>query len=303
MYLVRPKFFMISKHLLYAFFFSILLSGCFAKYRTTSRDVRRHYANLKMPKLECVKNDTLCIQVASTGADTLPLLLLIHGAPGAWWGYMNMLDDTVLQKQFHIVSVDRLGYGNSWLKKRKAIGSIETQAKCLLSVLDLNKSKEPAIILGRSYGAPIAAALASMVPDKVKQLIMVSPVIDPDNEKFYWFSKYGRNRLVQLFLPKEFNTATAEKYVHSDELRKMLPVWKKLTMPVVVIQGGNDWIGDPVNIEFAKQNIPSLKSQYITIPKAGHMLTFSHLNMIKQLVINTNRNRNKNMTVNLAIGR
>lgn len=294
---------MISKYLLYAIFCSIFLSGCFAKYRTTTRDVRRHYANIKKPRLECIKNDTLCIQVASTGADTLPLLLLIHGAPGAWWGYMNMLDDTVLQKQFHIVSVDRLGYGNSWLKRRKPVGSIETQAKCLLSVLDLNKSKESAIILGRSYGAPIAAAMASMAPDKVKQLIMVSPVIDPDNEKFYWFSRYGRNRLIQLFLPKEFNTATEEKYAHSDELRKMLPVWKKLTMPVVVIQGGNDWIGDPINIEFAKQNIPSLKSQYITIPKAGHMLTFSHSDMIKQLVLNTNSNRNRNMTVNLAIGR
>ncbi len=294
---------MISKYLLYAFLCSILLSGCFAKYRTTSRDVRRHYANIKMPKLECIKNDTLCIQVASTGADTLPLLLLIHGAPGAWWGYMNMLDDTILQKQFHIVSVDRLGYGNSWLKRRKPISSIETQAKCLLSVFNLNKSKEPAIILGRSYGAPIAAVMASMAPDEVKQLIMVSPVIDPDNEKFYWFSKYGRNRLIQIFLPKEFNTATEEKYVHSDELRKMLPVWKKLTMPVVVIQGGNDWIGDPINIEFAKQNIPSLKSQYITIAKAGHMLTFSHLDMIKQLVLNTNHNRNKNMTVNLTVGR
>lgn len=293
---------MISKYLLYAVFCSICLSSCFAKYRTTTRDVRKHYANIQKPRLQCVKNDTLCIQVASTGADTLPLLLLIHGAPGAWWGYMNMLDDTVLQKQFHIVSVDRLGYGNSWLKRRKPISSIETQAKCLLSVLDLNKSKEPAIILGRSYGAPIAATMASMAPDKVKQLIMVSPVIDPDNEKFYWFSKYGRNRLIQLFLPKEFNTATEEKYVHSEELRKMLPVWKNLTMPVVVIQGGNDWIGDPVNIEFAKRNIPSLKSQYITIPKAGHMLTFSHLDMIKQLVLNTNRNRNKNMIVNLAIG-
>lgn len=216
---------------------------------------------------------------------------------------MNMLDDTLLQKQFHIVAVDRPGYGSSWLKKRKPIGSIDTQARCLLSVLDLNKSKEPAIILGRSYGAPIAAVMASMVPEKVKQLVMVSPVIDPDNEKFYWFSKYGRNRFIQLFLPKEFNTATAEKYVHSEELRKMLPVWKKLTMPVVVIQGGDDWIGDPVNLEFAKQNILSPKSQYITIPKAGHMLTFSHMHMIKELLINTNRNRNKIMTLDLAIGR
>jgi len=291
------------KYLIYLFFCGLFLSGCFARYRTTPRDVRKHYANLKKPRLESVRNDTLCLQIASAGADTLPLLLLIHGAPGSWWGYMNMLDDTLLQKQFHIVAVDRPGYGSSWLKKRKPVGSIDTQARCLLSVLDLNKSKEPAIILGRSYGAPIAAVMASMVPEKVKQLVMVSPVIDPDNEKFYWFSKYGRNTFIQLFLPKEFNTATAEKYVHSEELRKMLPVWKKLTMPVVVIQGGDDWIGDPVNLEFAKQNILSPKSQYITIPKAGHMLTFSHMHMIKELLINTNRNRNKIMTLDLAIGR
>jgi len=291
------------KYLIYLLICSLFLSGCFARYRTTSRDVRKHYANFKKPRLEYVRNDTLCIQIASTGADTLPLLLLIHGAPGAWWGYMNMLDDTLLQKKFHIVSVDRPGYGSSWLKKRKPVGSIRMQALCLLSVLAMNKSKEPAIILGRSYGAPIAAVMASLVPEKVKQLVMVSPVIDPDNEKFYWFSKYGRNRLVQLFLPKEFNTATAEKYVHSDELRKMRSVWQQLTMPVVVIQGGDDWIGDPINLEFAKQNIPSPKSQYITIPKAGHMLTFSHMNMIKQLLINTDQNRNRNMTIDLAIGR
>ncbi|WP_373331382.1 alpha/beta fold hydrolase [Salmonirosea aquatica] len=230
------------------------------------------------------------------------MLLLIHGAPGAWWGYMNMLDDTVLQKKFHIVSVDRLGYGNSWLKRRRPISSIETQARCLLSVFELNHSSEPAIVLGRSYGAPIAAAMAAMQPEAVKQLIMISPVIDPEKEKFYWFSKYGRNRLIQLFLPREFNTATAEKYKHSEELRKMLPIWEKLTMPVVVIQGGNDWIGDPVNIEFAKSKIPSLRSQYITIPKAGHMLTFSHLDMIRQIILTTNKHRQKNISIDLAAG-
>ncbi len=284
---------------LYIILSALLLSSCFSKYRTTAREVRRHYANIPKPKLECIQNDTLCIQVASTGADTLPMLLLIHGAPGGWYGYMNMLDDTSLQKRFHIVSVDRLGYGNSWLKRRKPVESIETQARSLMQVMNINHSNQPVIILGRSYGAPIAAAMASMMPDKVKQLIMVSPVIHPEKEKFYWFSKYGRNKLIQLFLPREFNTATKEKYAHAEELRKMLPIWQKLTMPVVVIQGGNDWIGDPINIEFAKENIPSPRAQFITIPKAGHMLTFSHVDMIRQLVINTSKYKDK--TINLDI--
>ncbi len=291
------------KSILYILCSVLLLTSCFSKYRTTAREVRKHYAHIPKPTLQCIKNDTLCIQVASTGADTLPMLLLIHGAPGAWWGYMNMLDDTLLQKKFHIVSVDRPGYGNSWLKHRKPLSSIEAQAQCLLSVFELNHSGEPAIVLGRSYGAPIAATMAAMRPEEVKQLIMVSPVIDPEKEKFYWFSKYGRNRLIQLFLPREFNTATAEKYRHSEELQKMLPIWEKLTMPVVVIQGEDDWIGDPVNIEFAKKKIPSLRSQYITIPKAGHMLTFSHLNMIRQLILNTNKHQDQDKAISVDLAR
>lgn len=74
-------------------------------------------------------------------------------------------------------------------------------------------------------------------------------------------------------------------------------------MPVVVIQGEDDWIGDPVNIEFAKKKIPSLRSQYITIPKAGHMLTFSHLNMIRQLILNTNKHQDQDKAISVDLAR
>jgi pimeloyl-ACP methyl ester carboxylesterase len=294
---------LLPKSIIYLVCSALLLTSCFSKYRTTTREVRKHYANLTHPKVGVFKNDTLQLHYASTGADTLPMLLLIHGAPGGWWGYMNMLDDTTLQKHFHIVSVSRLGYGKSRLKHQRAVTSIETQAKSLINILEANHSSEPIIVLGRSYGAPIAAQLASMIPDQVKQLVLVSPVIDPEKERFYWFSKLGKNRFIQLFLPKEFNIATEEKYVHAEELRKTLPIWGKLTMPVAVLQGEEDWIGDPVNIDFARKRIGSNQSQYITIAKAGHMLTFSHLNMIKELIVNTSRYKKKTIGINLASGK
>lgn len=237
------------------------------------------------PKERIIKNDTLSLRVASVGADTLPMLILIHGAPGSLWGYMNLMDDPDLQKKFHIVSVDRVGYGKSRLKKLRHVTSIDLQASALLPVLALNKSHQKVTVLGRSYGAPIAAKFASMIPDQIKELVMVSPVIDPEKEKFYWFSKWGRNAFIQLFLPGEFNTATAEKYSHSEELKKLLPVWPLLTMPTTVIQGGNDWIADPTNIEFAKKHIKSKRAQYIYLYNAGHMITYTHLAMIKELLL------------------
>jgi pimeloyl-ACP methyl ester carboxylesterase len=203
-------------------FLSASLSSCFSRYIISAKQVRKHYALKKVkPTEQIIKNDTLSLCIASVGADTLPMLLLIHGAPGSLWGHMNLMDDEDLQKHFHIVSVDRVGYGKSRLKKRRFVTSIATQANALLPVFNLNKSSEKVTVLGRSYGAPIAAKLASMVPEKVKELIMVSPVIDPEKEKFYWFSKWGRNSFIQLFLPGEFNTATAEKYSHSEELKEV----------------------------------------------------------------------------------
>lgn len=265
---------------------SVSLSSCFSRYIISAKEVRRHYADKKVkPKEIFIKNDTLSLSLASMGPDTLPMLLLIHGAPGSLWGYMNLMDDEDLQKHFHIVSVDRVGYGKSRLKKRRYVTSIETQANALLPVFSLNKSDQKVIVLGRSYGAPIAARLTSMAPDKVKELIMVSPVIDPETERFFWFSKWGRMSIVQLFLPAAFNAATAEKYSHADELRKMLPVWERISVPTTVIQGGNDWIADPSNIDFAKRHIKSKRAQYIFLYNAGHMITFSHAAMIKEMLL------------------
>jgi pimeloyl-ACP methyl ester carboxylesterase len=262
------------------------LSSCFSRYLISEKQVRIHYATRDVkPTVQIIKNDTLSLSIASIGADTLPMLLLIHGAPGSLWGYMNLMDDSDLQKKYHIVSVDRVGYGKSRLKKRKTLTSIETQAKALLPVFSLNHSSQKVTVLGRSYGAPIAAKMVSLVPDLVKELFMVSPVIDPDKEKFYWFSKWGRNAVVQLFLPGEFNMATAEKYSHSAELRKLLPVWGSITVPTTVIQGGNDWIADPANLDFAKKHIRSKRAQYIFLNNAGHMITFTHADMIKEMLM------------------
>lgn len=282
---------------------SVSLSSCFSRYIISAKQVRKHYANKDVkPEIQIIKNDTLSLSIASVGADTLPMLLLIHGAPGSLWGYMNIMDDADLQKYFHIVSVDRVGYGKSRLKKRRFVTSIETQANALLPVFELNHSDQKVIVLGRSYGAPIAAKLVSMVPEKVKELIMISPVIDPEKEKFYWFSKWGRNSIVQLFLPGEFNTATAEKYTHADELKKLLPVWQNLNVPTTVIQGGNDWIADPSNIDFAKKHIKSRRAQYIFLNDAGHMITFSHAAMIKEMLLRYRLFQDKIGSVQMAVG-
>ena len=140
----------------------ILCSGCFRRWVMTDKQIRNYYSDKPArPVFFTIENDSVRLFCATMGADTLPPLIMIHGAPGAWYGSRNMLEDTILQKSFHLIAVDRLGYNKSTFKNRKsAVNSIEMQATAIHESLRLNKSFKTGIVLGSSYGAPIAAKMA-----------------------------------------------------------------------------------------------------------------------------------------------
>lgn len=255
----------------------------------TERQIRNHYAGkASRPTFYTIEDDSTRLFVASLGADTLPPLLLIHGAPGAWYGYLQNMDDTLLQRRFQILSVERPGYGKSRSKKLsvrfKTRMSIDYQARSIAKALNLNHSRQPAVVLGRSFGAPIAVRLAALVPDKVGHLFLISPAIDPDKEKFWWFSKWGRFPLVQAFLPRSLNLATYEKYAHAAQLRGLLPYWAQLQVPVTVMQGAQDWIIDQGNLAFAKRMLRGKPARFQLLPDAGHLITNSHAPLVSNLL-------------------
>jgi len=272
------------KYLLMVVILSVA-TGCFRGHVMTEKKLTKHYRkHVTKPTFHTIQNDSLTLHYASIGADTLPTLLLIHGAPGGWFGYMNMLDDSLLQRNFHIVAVDRLGYGKSRRKNQRAVTSIQKQAQSLLPLLDKISARQPVIVVGRSYGAAIAAQLTLYAPEKVKYLCMVAPPIDPAKEKIFWFSRAARYRVVQWFLPRMFIVATAEKFAHAAELRELEPKWRQLNTPLTVLQGGKDWIADPLNLDFAKKHIKCKKARFMFLPNAGHFITQTHANLLKKVI-------------------
>ncbi|MES2568416.1 MAG: alpha/beta hydrolase [Bacteroidota bacterium] len=225
-------------------------------------------------------------------SDTLPLLVMVHGAPGAWYGYLNLTDDSLLQKHFKIVAVDRLGYGKSGYGKEEL--SIETQALAIKKIIDKeNTSKKKVYLLGRSYGAPITAWLAINYAEQFEKLVMVSPVIDPDKEKFYWFSDIGKSSLVQWMLPDLLNVATKEKFAHQQEMKKMLPKWENLCTPTYVLVGEEDGVADTANYSFAKKHITNCDAVFMKLKHTGHKITQEHPDLVIELLLQNSHNKNQ----------
>ena len=256
-------------------------TSCYRKYGMTDTDIQNYYSIRKyIPQFKLYSIENRPIHYVEIGPDSLPLLIFIHGAPGAWYGYIQLLDDKELQSKFKMISVDRPGYGKSGAGMLEF--SIEKQARLLQPLLDSHKTGKPVYIIGRSFGAPVAARIAFSNQDKVKSLFLLGADIDPDKEKFWWFSGFGRWYLFRWILPQSINTATDEKFTRVKELRKMTPLWKDIHIPVILMHGENDWIVDTSNLSFAKKMlINSPNSKFIKIPGAGHLVSSERPDLLK----------------------
>jgi pimeloyl-ACP methyl ester carboxylesterase len=212
-------------------------------------------------------------------------ILFIHGAPSSlsyWKGY---LADSLLRSRATLLAADRPGYGYSGLAD--PMPDIAAQAHVLSLIIDsLHKAHRPIILVGVSYGGPIACRLAMDYPDLIDGLVLMAPPLGPGREKIFWFTYPVENPLIHWVVPRMLQTANAEKIHHKDELTKMLPLWGKIHVPVIYLQGEEDELVDTSNASFAKEhltNVPSLEIQMI--PGRGHLIAFAEKDRIEKAIL------------------
>jgi pimeloyl-ACP methyl ester carboxylesterase len=194
------------------------------------------------------------LRYISSGADSLPSLLILHGSPGSISYYAGRMSDTMIRSRFKVFAVDRPGYGYSGFGRPEP--SIQKQAEMIRPILDsLHTTKHPVIILAGSYGASIACRITMDYPHLVDGLVLTGPALGPGREAYFWFTHIIEHWSIRWFIPRLFRSANTEKVHHKKELEKMLPYWKNIRVPVVFIQGENDDIVDTSNATFAREHL------------------------------------------------
>ena len=225
------------------------------------------------------------VRYAELGDSPEATILFIHGAPSSlsyWKGYLS---DSVLLSRASMYAVDRPGYGYSGLAD--PLPDLAAQAGILKLIVDsLNKVHRPVIVVGVSYGAPIAARLTMDYPELVDGLILMAPPLGPGREKIFWFTYLVENPLIHWVVPRMLKTANQEKVHHKEELTKMLPRWGRIHVPVIYMQGEEDGLVDTTNASFAREhliNVPSLDIRMI--PKRGHLIAFSEKDRVEKAIL------------------
>ena len=262
------------------------LSSCHITASLTDRQINKYFREKgSKPIRKYLNYKEYYIHHVSIGDTAKPLLLFIHGAPGAWYSYLSFLNDPELQANYHMISVDRIGFDKS--NSGLAVTSIDEHVNYLQKIVaEYNPTGKKISILGASYGAPIAADFAMKNPGLVDELFLVSPVIDPSKEKIFWFSYLCKLSFVNMWLERSLNVATEEKFDHRSELRKLKPFWKNITSKTYVIMGKRDWIADTRNFDFAQKMLVNADgAEFYMIEDAGHAILNQKPDLVKNLLL------------------
>jgi uncharacterized protein len=212
----------------------------------------------------------------------LPLLVILHGAPGSSSNFTDFLKNSLITDHYSVILVDRLGYGYS---DYGHYATIKEQSELLVDLINKEvKENQEVFIAGHSYGGTIAAAITSLHPKFLTASVLMAPALDPVNEKYFWFGKLGKWKATRWMASGALKVATDEKYNHAKELELWHPKWKNISTPVLHIHGNKDKLVPFVNIQYSKTNIPVSHLEVYEWEGMNHFFPFSKTNQTAELL-------------------
>lgn len=219
------------------------------------------------------------------GDENRPMILAIHGAPSSSGGWKNMFNDSILVNTVKLIAVDRPGYGYSDFGKIET--SLKKQAALIAPILKRYRAKyQTILVVGSSYGGPVAARLAMDYPTLMDGLMLISASVAPGEEKTYSLSYPTTNKWLEWLVPQAIRNANHEKLAHRESLFRMATDWDKIKAATTILHGDADDLIYEENAHFAERKLVNAALiKKIILPNMGHGLPFSHPDLIRQFLL------------------
>ncbi len=261
---------------------TFLLDGCM-QFRMSKSELEAYFKDKPYKgTLHQIREGYRVINYLTVGSDSLPLIVFVHGSPGSLGDFIRFMGDTTLVTKAQLISVDRPGFGSS--NFGLAEPSLSRQAALLKPVLQAH-ARGPVILVGHSLGGPLIARMAMDYPQLIDGLIMVAPSIDPDLEPNEWFRYPFATPFLRWILPRSIRASNDEIYHLKPELQEMLPLWKNITKPTIVIQGDKDELVPPGNADFARRMMSHSKVDVRMKGGMNHFVPWTNPELIQQAVV------------------
>lgn len=111
-------------------------------------------------------------------------------------------------------------------------------------------------------------------PEEISAIVILAGSIDPILEPDEWFRKPMASPLIRWMIPTAFRASNDEIMDLKLELESMLPDWKKIRIPVVVVQGTADDLVPAGNADFAKKVLINAPVKLRMLEGESHFFPF-----------------------------
>lgn len=221
--------------------------------------------------------------LAERGERRFPPVIYVHGSPGSWSNGANIALDAALDGQVWFAAFDRPGFGGS--KQFGFRPSLCEQADYVRAVLQLSESQSGAILVGHSYGAPIAVKFAAEFPALVDGLVLIGAAIDPELEEIKWFQRLADTAIGRTLLPKMWENSNDELLPLRSELEELDQMWHRITAKVVMIHGNKDRLVPYGNVAYATEKVSADRLSIVTFPQRGHFIPWQDQDAVAQVIL------------------
>ena len=207
--------------------------------------------------------------------ESLPTIVFVHGTIGSSIDFLAYMKDSSLSKKANFLSYDRVGY--NYNDKNNVQESIAFERDLLQSITkDLAKNKT--ILVGYSYGGPIALADTN----DYKKTILIAPAVYHKVEPEFWFVNIYKWSLTKWLVPNIWKQAGKEKLTHKEDLQKFDNIWTENKNDIISIHGTADVIVPFSNSEYLLEQFPEKQFKLVKIPGAKHFLIWEDFDIIKE---------------------
>lgn len=203
-------------------------------------------------------------------------VIFIHGTPGDAAGWRATVESA--PAGFEYLAIDRPGFGQS--EPADAVVTLAAHADAIAPLLVARNGHWP-ILVGHSYGGPVAAAAAARMPERVGGVILLAAALDPGQEKVHPAQWVGEWLTLKGLLPRMLANANRELLALKHELIALAPRLDDVRQPVTIIHGTAD-----VQVPYA--NVPYMTARFtaahplrvIRLDRQDHFLPWKHPRVI-----------------------
>jgi pimeloyl-ACP methyl ester carboxylesterase len=202
-------------------------------------------------------------------------LVFVHGSPGGAGVWSAQFQ--TLASDANLLAYDRPGFGQS--TPVLAQPHLQTQVDALMTLLTCATTNR-VLLVGHSYGSPIALLAGLEHPDKIRGVLLIGGDVDPAQERPWLVQYLFEWRVTSWLLPRALRQCNREMLTVRDDLLAMQKQLARLSVPVVMLHGDRDPLVPVENVAWLERQLGGLGKTNlfakIVLPGVNHFIPWEH---------------------------